>query len=146
MLISICEKFFSVSEIFYTKLSENNILGIRNVPLRLFFNNHHLRFCCQIITYGHHLSKNIITSQFSQFSFFAVNWRKLTFWAISQPNNTIWKSQCNKKFLCWPCLTLRRVWNFSSPDLSNRVWLELLKFSSSWYNLLTLRGSEISRF
>ena len=73
-MISIREKFFLVLEIFHTKLSESNVLGIRNVPLQLFFNNYHLRFCCQIITYGHHLSKNIITSQFSQFSYFSLNW------------------------------------------------------------------------
>ena len=68
-MISTHKKFFSVFEIFHTKLSKKNVLGIRNVTFWLFFNNKHLRFCCQIITYGHHLSKKIITSQFSQFSF-----------------------------------------------------------------------------
>ena len=58
-MISTHKKFFSVFEIFHTKLSEKNVLGIRNVTFRLFFNNKHLRFCCQIITYGHHLSKKI---------------------------------------------------------------------------------------
>ena len=74
-MISIHTKFFSVFEIFPTKLSEKSVLGIRNVTFWLFFNNKHLRFCCQIITYGHHLSKKIITSQFSQFSFLGWIWR-----------------------------------------------------------------------
>ena len=71
-MISLRKKFFSVFEIFHTKHSVKKVLGIRNVPLQLFFNNNHLRFGCQIITYGHHLSKNIIASQFSQFSFLAL--------------------------------------------------------------------------
>ena len=73
-MISTHKKFFLVFEIFHTKLSEKNVLGIRNVTFRLFFINKHLCFCCQIITYGHHLSKKIITSQFSQFSFLASIW------------------------------------------------------------------------
>ena len=88
-MLLLCKKFFSVFEIFHTKLSVKNILGIQNVPLRLFFNNNHLRFGCLIIICGHHLSKNIIASQF--FSAFSVLifWPKLTFWAIFRPNNTI---------------------------------------------------------
>ena len=70
-----CQKFFSVFEIFEVAFRERNHLGIRNVTFRLFVNNYHLYFFCQIITYGHHLSKNIIASQFSQFSFLAVFWR-----------------------------------------------------------------------
>ena len=70
-MISLHKNFFSVFEIFHTKHSVKNVLEIRNVPLRLFFNNNHLRFGCQNITYGHHLSKNIIASQFSQFSQFS---------------------------------------------------------------------------
>ena len=69
-----CQKFFSVFEIFEVAFRERNHLGIRNVTFRLFVNNYHLYFFCQIITYGHHLSKNIIASQFSQFSFFGSIW------------------------------------------------------------------------
>ena len=65
----------SVVDILYDLSSEQKYLGIRNVTFRLFVNNYHLYFFCQIITYGHHLSKNIITSQLSQFSFLACFWR-----------------------------------------------------------------------
>ena len=72
-MIWLRQKFLLDFEIFNDQFSEQYYLGLRNVTFWLFFNNYHLRFCCQIITYGHHLSKNIIASQFSQFSFFASN-------------------------------------------------------------------------
>ena len=59
----------------YFRYTHRNQRRLRFVSLLLFFNNNHLPFGCQIITYGHHLSKNIIASQFSQFSFFAQFWR-----------------------------------------------------------------------
>ena len=132
------QKFLLVFEIFHTKLSEKSILGIRNVTLWLFFNNNHLRFGCQIVTYGHHLSKNIITSQFSQFSFFLIFTLNLRFWAVSQLYDSAQKSHNNKKFLYWPNVTFNRVWIFSSPDILNRLWFELLillKYSSLFVSL-----------
>ena len=48
-MISLRKKFFSVFEIFHTKLSERNILGIQNVLFLLFFNNYCLYFCCQMV-------------------------------------------------------------------------------------------------
>ena len=73
-MISLRQKFFSVFEIFHTQHSKQKYLGVRNVTFRLFFNNKRLCICCQIITYGHHLSKKIIFSQFSQFSFLGWIW------------------------------------------------------------------------
>ena len=70
ILVNSCPFLRFLNDLF----SEQNYLGLRNVTFRLFFNNYHLRFCCQIITHGHHLSKNIIASQFSQFSFFCSIW------------------------------------------------------------------------
>ena len=53
-------------EIFYDLLSKQYYFGLWYVTFRLFFSNCCLFFCCQIITNGHHLSKEY--PHFSVFS------------------------------------------------------------------------------